>query len=117
MQFSLIYNQYVEPNSSAHLCRFLKKIGKVHLFYFVSINVYFNVICVVFFTFWQEYMKFDFFIFRESLLVWNQVVIFCNLSLRLVCQNLCEHGIDWCHLQIVLGLRQLILLLYHLYII
>ena len=42
---------------------------------------------------------------------------FINLSLQLVCQNLCEHGIDWCHLQIVLGLGQLILLLYHLYII
>ena len=27
-----------------------------------------------------------------------------HLSLQLVCQNLCEHGIDWCHLQIVLGL-------------
>ena len=29
-----------------------------------------------------------------------------HLSLRLVCQNLCEHGIDWCHLQIVLGLTE-----------
>ena len=40
-----------------------------------------------------------------------------HLSLQLVCQNMCEHGIDWCHLQIVLSLEQFILLLYHLYII
>ena len=33
------------------------KFSKVHLFYFVSINVYFNVISVVFFTFWQEYYE------------------------------------------------------------
>ena len=30
-----------------------------------------------------------------------------HLPLQLVCQNLCEHGIDWCHLQIVLGLHQI----------
>ena len=72
-----------------------------------------------FLPFGKNIMKFDFFLFRDSLLVWNQVVIFAilHLSLQLVCQNLCEHGIDWCHLQIVLGLGQLILLLYHLYII
>ena len=28
-----------------------------------------------------------------------------HLSLQLVCQNLCEHGIDWCHQQIVLGFK------------
>ena len=26
VQFSLMNNQYVEPNSSAHICRFLKKL-------------------------------------------------------------------------------------------
>ena len=67
--------------------------------------------------FGKNIMKFDFFIFRESLLVWNQVVIFCNssfISLISVSKSIiwahkiifvCEHGIDWCHLQIVLGLR------------
>ena len=71
-----------------------------------------------FLPFGKNIMKFDFFIFRESLLVWNQVVIFCNSSfISSISQNLCEHGIDWCHLQIVLGLGQLVLLLYHLYII
>ena len=33
-----------------------------------------------FLPFDKNIMKFDFFIFRESLLVWNQVVIFCNSS-------------------------------------
>ena len=33
-----------------------------------------------FLPFGKNIMKFDFFIFRESLLVWNQVVIFCNSS-------------------------------------
>ena len=71
-----------------------------------------------FLPFGKNIMKFDFFIFRESLLVWNQVVIFAilHLSLQLVCQNLCEHGIDGCHQQIALGLRQLIRLLYQLHI-
>ena len=40
-----------------------------------------------FLPFDKNIMKFDFFIFRESLLVWNQVVIFLHLSLQLVCQN------------------------------
>ena len=62
-----------------------------------------------FLPFGKNIMKFDFFIFRESLLL----SAILHLPLQLVCKNLCEHGIDWCHLQIVLGLRQLILLLYH----
>ena len=33
-----------------------------------------------FLPFDKNIMKFDFFIFIESLLVWNQVVIFCNSS-------------------------------------
>ena len=48
----LIKTQYVEPNSGAHQCRFLN-----FLFYFVSINVYFNVICVEFFAFWQKHYE------------------------------------------------------------
>ena len=31
VQFSLINNQYVEPNSSAHLCRFLNIFSKFSL--------------------------------------------------------------------------------------
>ena len=60
-----------------------------------------------FLPFDKNIMKFDFFIFRESLLVWNQVVIFCNSSFisSISVSNLCEHGIDWCHQQIVLGLK------------
>ena len=33
-----------------------------------------------FLPFDKNVMIFDFFIFRKSLLVWNQVVIFCNSS-------------------------------------
>ena len=57
-----------------------------------------------FLPFGKNIMKFDFFIFRESLLVGTKLLFsaILHLHLQLVCQNLCEHGIDWCHLQIVL---------------
>ena len=69
-----------------------------------------------FLPFGKNIMKFDFF---KVCWYGTKLLFFAilHLSLQLVCQNLCEHGIDWCHLQIVLGLGQLILLLYHLYII
>ena len=59
-------------------------------------------------------MKFDFFYIEKVCWCGTNLLLFAilHLSLQLVCQNLCEHGIDWCHLQMVLGLRQLILLLY-----
>ena len=50
-----------------------------------------------FLPFRKNFMKFDLFTFRESLFVWNQVVklfAILHLPLQLVCQNLCEHGID-----------------------
>ena len=72
-----------------------------------------------FLPFDKNIMKFDFVILEKICWCGTKLLFFAilNLSLQLVCQNVCEHGIDWCHQQIVLGLRQLILLLYHLYII
>ena len=57
-------------------------------------------------------MKIDFFIFRESLLVWNQVVIFCNSSFissinvsKSVIDFRHHHEIDWCPQQNSTGFK------------
>ena len=78
MQFSLINNQYVGPNSSAHLCRptFLKKIVKFTCFILFPFMFILRLSALYLLPFGKNIMKFDFFIFRESLLVWNQVVTF-----------------------------------------
>ena len=73
-----------------------------------------------FLPFGKNIMKLDFLLYLEKVCWYGTKLLFfaiLHLSLQLVCQNLCEHGIDWCHQKIVLGLRQLIHLLYHLYII
>ena len=69
-----------------------------------------------FLPFGKNIMKFDFFLYSEKVCWYGTKLLFSailHIPLQLVCQHLCEHGIDWCHLQIALGLRQLILLLYH----
>ena len=69
-----------------------------------------------FLPFGKNIMKFDF-LYSEKVCWYGTKLLFSailRLPFQLVCQNLCENGIDWCHLQMVLGLRQLILLRYYI---
>ena len=83
VQFSLINNQYVEPKSSAHLRRFLKKLVKFTCFISFPLMFIWTLSVLYFLPFGENIMKWFLLLFRKSLLAWNQVVIFLQFFIYL----------------------------------
>ena len=59
---------------------FCKNLVKFTCFFPFPLMFILTLSVLYFFPFGKNIVKFDFFIFKESLLVWNQVVIFGNSS-------------------------------------
>ena len=76
----LIRNQYVEPNSSAHLCRFLKKCVKFSCFISFPLMFILTLSVLHFLPFGKNIMKFLFYFILRKFVGVEPSCMFCNSS-------------------------------------